>query len=229
MDLNLDTLWSGGPLQGPVGPPPALRLSELRDAIRSCDHARADEIVRLVQSDGWTESFQPLGTLLWPYAAVGQSRPEDPFAYRRVLDLRDALALTSYHSGQDEVRLESFVSAPGQVLVMTASGPGSAAVPALPDLVAPHPGTSVSTSRGDGVAWLVATGRAPAKVLPDYIDAEPAVSYGRQGAAPDGTVAAGMGFAVVVAVLADEKALGTNVRESHANQDQAITINSGGR
>src|SRR6266540_966246 len=204
VDLNLDTLWSGGPLPGPVGPPPARRLPELRDAILSGDHARADEIARAVQSDGWTESYQPLGTLLWGYAAVSRTGPDAPLGYRRMLDLRDALAVTGYDSGPGEVWLESFVSAPGEVLVMTASGPGAAALPALPDYVARHPGTSVSTSRRDGVAWLVATGRAPARVLPNYIDAEPAVSYGREVVAPDGTVDAGMGFAIVVAVLADE-------------------------
>ncbi|MET7421237.1 glycoside hydrolase family 95 protein [Dactylosporangium sp. NPDC005555] len=190
IDLNHDTFWSGGPLT-PAPPPPPV-LQELRAAIAAGDHATAEALARRLQGSAWTQSFQPIGRLEWDYASslgVG--------GYRRGLDLADAVAVTTYSSDDDPVRLTAFVSAPDDVLVVSAAGPGTLAAAVVPRLDTPHPVTAGVVDCGAGPC-LVWTGQAPAHVLPSYVDGAPAVTYGT-----------GMGFAVAAAVrhTADETRL----------------------
>jgi alpha-L-fucosidase 2 len=195
-DLNADTFWSGGPLPtDPVAEPhPARLLPGLRAAVAAGDHATADALARQLQGDAWTESFQPLGRLEWRYAD-----DQDVTGYRRHLDLAEAVAVTGYDSACGPARLTAFVSAPDGVLVATATGAGTLADTVMPRLLTPHPVTVgvIDAGAGPCTVW---TGRAPAHVLPNYVDREPAVTYAADEPAADGTVAAGMGFAVAAAV-----------------------------
>ncbi|MFG6199841.1 glycosyl hydrolase family 95 catalytic domain-containing protein [Nonomuraea sp. JJY05] len=191
-DLNLDTLWSGGPLPAEEGPAPSRLLPELREVIRKGDFLQADALARRMQGPGWTESYQPLGRLDWCYAAGSRGD-----AYGRELDLAHAIATTRYHGDSGPVELSAFVSAPANVLVASATGDGPLA---LPSFTSPHPGVHVSEFDADGARWLVATGRVPAHVVPNYVDRHPATVYADDEPGQDGTVAAGMGFAVAVAL-----------------------------
>ncbi|WP_327000240.1 glycoside hydrolase family 95 protein [Dactylosporangium sp. NBC_01737] len=195
-DLNADTLWSGGPLpSSPVdGPLPARLLPRLREAVAAGDHHTAEELARLLQGGAYTQSYQPLGRLEWCYASC-----QEVAGYARSLDLADAVAGNGYDSECGPVRLEAFMSAPDGVLVVSVTGAGSLADTVLPRLRTPHPVTTGVVDAGAGPC-LVWTGRAPAHVLPNYVEADPAVTYASDEPAGDGTVAAGMGFAVVAAV-----------------------------
>ncbi|WP_188196883.1 glycoside hydrolase family 95 protein [Nonomuraea sp. SYSU D8015] len=188
VDLNLDTVWSGGPSASETSAPAGSLLPELRRAIRERDHLRADELARSLQGSGYTQSYQPLGWLEWEYAPDRQLD-----GYIRELDLAEAIASTAY----GPVRVESFVSAPDGVLVMSVTGGDEVTLPAF---VSEHPTVEVAQREAHGVRWLVATGRAPAHVLPNYVDREPAVVYAADESGGTETVPAGMGFAVVVAV-----------------------------
>ena len=188
-DLNLDTVWSGGPK-----PPaedaegPGLLLTELRSAVAAGDHELADRLAQAMQGQGWTESYQPLGGLRWDWGPTGSASD-----YRRTLDL--ATALARVETGPDA--MESFVSAPDGVLVAAATGPGAA--PGRLAFASPHEGVEVSVFEAEGVQWLIATGRAPSRVLPNYVDDPDPVRYDPEGPDADGTVAAGMGWAVAAA------------------------------
>ncbi|MEO7121760.1 MAG: glycoside hydrolase N-terminal domain-containing protein [Lacisediminihabitans sp.] len=63
-DLNVDTVWSGGPTSEEGADDPKL-IAELRRAIACNDHDLADEMVRRIQPDQWTQSYQPVGRLAW--------------------------------------------------------------------------------------------------------------------------------------------------------------------
>ncbi|MFF5225487.1 glycoside hydrolase N-terminal domain-containing protein [Dactylosporangium sp. NPDC000521] len=193
IDLNADTFWSGGPPRDAPVPDPAA-LPRLREAIAAGDHAAAEALAGQLQGAAWTQSFQPLGRIEWDYAAA-----EDVTGYGRELHLADALAVTGYDTGGDWVRLTAFVSAPDGVLVVSATGPGSLAAAVPPRFRTPHPVTPAVVDAGAGPC-LVWTGRAPAHVLPNYVPAEPGVEYAADHCDADGTVAAGMGFAVAAAV-----------------------------
>jgi alpha-L-fucosidase 2 len=191
-DLNIDTLWSGGPGAPEPGSAGGSLRPALQEAVRAQEYERAEELARCMQSPGWTQSYQPLGSLEWAYAAATEKTTD----YVRELDLSTAVATTRY---ADIVRLDSFVSAPDGVLVAEASG-GFAASEQTITFTTPHP-VLVSDESGDnGIRWLRVSGRAPALVVPNYVESDRPVRYADDAPDADGTVAAGMGFALVVAI-----------------------------
>jgi alpha-L-fucosidase 2 len=102
------------------------------------------------------------------------------------------------------VRVESFVSHPDRVLVALASGPGVLSLnEARIGFVSPHPDTDITISEEHGTIWLVATSRVPVHVLPNYRGGDEPIRYDDGQAGEDGTVAAGMGYAVVAALHRD--------------------------
>ena len=195
-DLNADTFWSGGPLCTPpaAGAAPSAVLPELRRAVAAGEHLRAEALARSLQGNDYTQSYQPLGWLEWRY---GDHRATG--GYRRHLDLAAGEAVTEYVSASGPVRITAFASAPDGVLVLTSAGPGAGPRAITPRLHSPHPG--VAAARVADPECLVWTGRAPAHVVPNYVPGhERPVVYATDGPDADGTVAAGMGFAVAAAV-----------------------------
>lgn len=191
-DLNLDTVWSGGPLQPEAGEGPAHLVPELREAIRNRDYLKADELGGALQGERFTQSYQPLGAIELTYAGSDEAT-----SYLRRLDLAQAVASTSY----DEVRLESFVSHPDGVLVATATGQGVHDLDqARIAFACPHPDADISVTEQGGTTWLVATARVPTHVLPNYRSGDAPIQYDDSPPAIDGTVPAGMGYAVVAAL-----------------------------
>jgi alpha-L-fucosidase 2 len=190
--LNLDTVWSGGPSSDAPRAPRPGALEALRTAIAAGDHAQSDALARELQGEGWTESYQPLGRLLWRWGGHAKHS-----AYARRLDLASATARTE--SGGDV--MESYVSAPDGVLVAEVATAGPLGDIGL-DFACPHPAEVVRFDDGD-TAWLVATGRAPSTALPNYVSDPDPVRYGEDAPDADGTVPAGMGWAVVAAVTGD--------------------------
>ncbi|GAA3283752.1 glycoside hydrolase family 95 protein [Dactylosporangium vinaceum] len=197
IDLNADTFWSGGPLPPPSAPGPADLLPALRRAVATGEHARAEALAVRLQGTAWTQSYQPLGQLEWRH---GDQRAIT--GYRRHLDLAEAEAVTQYSAASGAIRLAAYASAADGVLVVTATGAGTVPAAVAPRLHSPHPGVTaariVDPVAGPCVVW---TGRAPAHVVPNYVaDRHPAVVYATDTPAADGTVEAGMGFAVATAV-----------------------------
>lgn len=192
-DLNADTLWSGGPLAPDVAPEAAAVVAELRDAIRERDFDRSERLARELQADSWSQSYQPVGALTWRYGAAD----DDPGGYERRLDLRDAVATTASSAG----RIDAFASAPDEVIVAHARDAETALEPRF---ISPHPVRNARDVDADGTAWLTVVGRAPACVAPEYADVPDPVRYGTDEPDADGAVAAGMGFAVVVATRATD-------------------------
>lgn len=205
VDINLDRFWSGGPEGKPQGPSPAHLLPKLRAAIAAGDSARADALSRQMQGKGWTQSYQPVAALRFAYGADGG----EVEGYERHLDLSRAIAQHSYSSGETSVRLRSLVSTSADVVAMIADGAGL-----LPDgqmrigWDCQHPHESRDWE-ADGVRWSLVTGRAPATVIPPYVEDPDPIRYGNDRPDVDGTVAAGMGFAALAAMtrLADGRVL----------------------
>ena len=157
IELNADTLWSGGPgprdRAGAADHLPALREAVLRDR----DYARADAIAAAHHQGPDTEAYQPLAALLLTFPGPG-----DVSDYRRVLDLDLAVHTVSFTAGGARYRRESFVSAPAGVLAvrLTADTPGALSFRA--GFTTPHPGAQVTT--GPDGAGLAIHGRVPVHV-----------------------------------------------------------------
>ena len=198
-DLNLDTVWSGGPLQPEEGEAPARLIAELRAAIARRDYLKADELGRTLQGEAFTQSYQPLGAIELTYS-------DDTVAadYTRRLDVSAATASSSYGGAAGAVKVESFVSHPDKVLVALATGSGVLSLgKARIGFHSPHPDTDITVSEEHGTTWLVATARVPAHVLPNYRPGDEPIRYDDGQPDEDGTVAAGMGYAVVAALHRD--------------------------
>ncbi|MGO4535073.1 glycosyl hydrolase family 95 catalytic domain-containing protein [Leifsonia sp. 2MCAF36] len=195
IDLNLDTLWSGGPLAQPaetrVG-----ALESVRDAVARRDFVEADARAADLQSDSWTQSYQPVGGLLWTY-----SSPDTvPQGYARVLDIDTATSSTSFEASDGPMSMSAFVSAADGVLVASVHGHAVADHASFDPTVEfdiPHP-HRIETVRDRWGTTHTVIGRAPSSVLPNYVDAPDPVLYGDDIPDADGSVSAGMGFAIVV-------------------------------
>ncbi|MEV7215557.1 glycoside hydrolase family 95 protein [Kitasatospora cineracea] len=182
VELNADTLWSGGPVPPRSGPAPVRYLAELRGAVLAGrDYARADELSAHFQGP-FGQGYQPLGALHLDFADGGEQADD----YRRSLDLDRAVHAVEYRQGGVRLRREGFLSAPAKLLVLrlTADRPGSVSFTAR--LTSPHPADT--RPAGPGTALL--TGRAPAHLAFDTPDP---LSY-----RPD----AGTGFAAALRVTA---------------------------
>ena len=187
-DLNLDTVWSGGPTVEEDADHTKL-IAGLRRAIANDDHDLADELARRLQSDQWTQSYQPVGRLSWTWgdpARVGE--------YRRSLDLNMAEARV-VHAGQE---MAAFVSAPDGVLVAETVGNPSAGSAVF---TSPHPVLREERFGSGDIEWIVAAGRAPRLVLPNYLPPSDSVMYGDEPTGPGATAPAGMGWAIAAAVV----------------------------
>ncbi|MEA5455234.1 glycoside hydrolase N-terminal domain-containing protein [Sinomonas sp. JGH33] len=187
-DLNLDTVWSGGPLrdEGDVADPAV--VDELRRAISDEDHVLADRLARRLQSSRWTQSYEPVGRLSWTWGD-----PSENGRYQRLLDLASAEARVE-NGGR---HLTAFVSAPDKVLVAETTADVGAASAVF---TSPHPVLREERFMTAGVEWVVAAGRAPAHVPPNYVTTE-TVRYGEEPVGPDAVASAGMGWAVVAAIV----------------------------
>ena len=166
-DLNIDTLWSGGPRTAHVENSQAL-LAELRAAvIERRAYVEADALAHGLQGP-FNEAYQPLGWL-----TVDVDGAAGPHNYERSLDLSGGVATVRYEVGDSLYQREAFVSVPHRAFVIhfRVIGPGTLDLEVA--LGSPHP--SVSARDDEGTLWL--EGKAPAHVVPHYWPEEPAVVY----------------------------------------------------
>ncbi|GAA4181731.1 glycosyl hydrolase family 95 catalytic domain-containing protein [Gryllotalpicola koreensis] len=188
IDLNADTLWSGGPESSSGDPVDPGLVEALRAAVSHGDDARAERLAARLQGVRFAQSYQPVGWLEWSYAGASVGD------YRRALNLATATSTTAFSTADGDVEVTAFCSHPAGVFVGEARG----AVGALElSFRSEHPNIDVRRESLDGCEWLIATGRVPARVDPNYV-ASPVehVVYAQDRPDTDGTVAAGMGFAV---------------------------------
>jgi alpha-L-fucosidase 2 len=169
LQLNDDTLWSGGPKDW-NNPKARAVLPEIRKAIFAADYVTADRLARQMMGP-FTQSYQPLGdlTLVFEHGDVGRD-------YRRELDLTTGTASLSYKAGDATFTREVFSSHPSQVLVLhlTADRPGRLTfVARLTSLL------RTATEQTDQDLRL--RGRAPAHVDPSYHDQAVPVVYDDAG------------------------------------------------
>ena len=123
LQLNEQTLWSGGPYD-PVVKGAAASLPEIRRLLFAGDIAKAHDLFgRTMMGVPYEQmKYQPLGDLLLSFS--GHDGASD---YRRELDLDQAIARVSYRVHGVGFTRETFASAVDQVIVVriTADKPGA--------------------------------------------------------------------------------------------------------
>jgi alpha-L-fucosidase 2 len=166
-DLNIDTLWSGGPRVARVENAEAL-LAALRAALlERRAYVEADSLVHGLQGP-FNEAYQPLGWL-----SVDLEGMPEVHNYERSLNLSEGVAAVRYEVGDTLYEREAFVSVPDRAFVMHLRVRGTRKLSFTVELGSPHP--SERTGDDQGTIWL--EGRAPAHVVPHYWADEPAVVY----------------------------------------------------
>ena len=186
--LNDATLWSGGPERGAVNPGAKQYLPALRKALFAEDYPEAEKLARKMQGV-WSESYLPLGDLRIHQEASGGEGD-----YRRLLDIRDAVARTGYTVGGQRYTREVFASAPDQVIVVhwvCTSGPTLKL-----KIYAESQLRFLRSDMGDGV-WAM-SGKAPAHVEPSYVDSKDPVNYA------DGDSCRGMPWAMLMKAVSKD-------------------------
>jgi alpha-L-fucosidase 2 len=120
LQLNEDTLWSGGPKDW-NNPKAKEILPEVRRLISEGKFTEADKKSKEMMGP-YNQSYMPLGDLYIKFRHGGIVR-----SYERSLDLQSALARVEYQIGDVAYSREMFASYPDQVIVirLQASRPGA--------------------------------------------------------------------------------------------------------
>ena len=120
IQLNEQTLWTGGPVDLNPNPDAVKYLQPVRDALFKDDPNNAVALLQKMQGPD-TQVYQPLGDLLLRQRIDGQVSN-----YRRQLDIGTARALTRFDVNGVHYEREVFASAPDQAIVikLSASKPG---------------------------------------------------------------------------------------------------------
>ncbi len=137
--LNESTVWSGGPgdnnKQGAAN-----YLKDARDALFRNDYRTAESIVNDHMIGPGPASFQPVGDLVITTSHSGATN------YRRELDLKTAIAKTTYTAGGVNYTREYFASYPDHVIVVHLTADKSGSVSFGATMTTPHRSNSMSNS-----------------------------------------------------------------------------------
>ena len=226
LQVNDDTLWSGGP--GSWDNPGArAALAEVRRLTLAGDYAAADKAARGLMG-AFTQSYLPLGDLWLTFEHGNLGRN-----YRRELHLGDAVAGVRYQVGDVRYTREVIASAPAGVIAVriAADRPGLVTFDARAACALRH-----AVAVEDGVIRL--RGVAPAHVEPSYYQADVPVQYGREGGVPAGQWAAGetpqphkgrrtlpgMRFELAVGVVAEGGTVSTSASGLRVEGADAATV-----
>lgn len=202
LQLNEDTLWSGGPRQGD-NPAARTALPAVREAIFAGRYVEADRLTKQMQGI-FTQSYLPLGDLWLDFDGIDAGAVT---GYRRTLSLDDAIVTTRFeHDGATFTR-EVFASAPDQAIFVRIACDQPQRVSL--NIKATSKLQYTVAASDEGVLRL--SGRAPSHVEPSYRRIDDAVHYS------DDPVQMGMAFVLHVRVMVE--GAGTVVDASAAGQE----------
>ncbi len=165
LQLNEDTLWSGGPRDWD-NPGAKAVLPAIRQAVFAGHYVEADRLSKQMMGP-FTESYQPLGD--WTIAFEHGDEGRD---YRRELDLGGALARVSYRTGDTTYTRELIASHPAGVLALRIAADRPGRLTLVSRLTSPLRSHTAGLD-----ADLRLMGRAPAHVDPSYHDQAIPVQY----------------------------------------------------
>lgn len=112
INLNEETLWTGGPVNPDPNPGAKFYIHSVRKAISEKNYELADQLSRKMQGY-FSQSYVPAGNLLLKQKLVGAVS-----SYYRDLDIETAVSTTRFTAGKITFTRECFVSAPDQVVVV---------------------------------------------------------------------------------------------------------------
>jgi len=112
INLNEESLWSGGPVNTNPNPSSANYIEPVRKALNENNYALADQLSRKMQGL-FSQSYAPVGDIV-----IKQKYEGDVKNFYRDLDLEKAISTTRFTVGGTTFKREFLVSAPDQVVVL---------------------------------------------------------------------------------------------------------------
>jgi alpha-L-fucosidase 2 len=159
IQLNEQTLWSGGPVNRNPNPEASKHLQEVRDALFAEDYAKAEKLTKQLQGL-YSEAYQPLGDLVFYQKFKGEVTN-----YYRDLNIENAISTTRFKVENTEFTREFFVSAPDQVMVIRLKSSTKGALNFTASTQSPHP--IFKTILADN--QMVIRGKTPSHSIPNYV------------------------------------------------------------
>lgn len=212
LQLNESTLYSGGPVSKSINPNAFQYVAQARKALlEEADYSKADQLTKKIQGL-FTESYLPLGDIMIRQDFKGAV----PSAYRRDLDLSNAIATTRFTVNGVEYTREIFTSAPDNILIikLSASQKGK-----LDFVVAAKSQLRYQLS-AVGSNELVVSGKAPAHVEPSY--------YNPKGRVPvvyeDATGCKGMRYQYRIRAVATGGKVNTDTNSIHVQGANEVVL-----
>ncbi|QDT00976.1 glycoside hydrolase family 95 protein [Adhaeretor mobilis] len=118
LQLNEDTLWSGGP-RSYDNPQAYQHLGKVRELLERGEYAEAEDTAqKMMGKPIYQAAYQPLGDLYLQFPPDQHSHGEEASDYRRELDLQNAVATVTYRKGDARFTRKVFASHPDQVIVI---------------------------------------------------------------------------------------------------------------
>ncbi len=209
LQLNEDTLWSGGPI---AGDNPAARpaLPAVRQAIFAGRYEEADRLAKQLQGP-FTQSYMPLGDLLLTFDGIETGSAT---GYRRALSLDSAVATTNFVSDGATHTRSVFASAPDQAIFVRIA----CDQPGRVNLRIGLTSKLRHTVEALGADTLALSGRAPSHVEPNYRISTNPVVYA------DDPTRMGMSFALHVRTLVEGGSVSADGETLLVRSANAVTL-----
>ena len=207
IQLNEDTLWSGGPKDW-NNPEAKTVLPEVRRLVLEGDYVAANDLSKKMQGP-YVQSYQPMGNLYLSFDIPADTQPD---AYYRDLDLDHALTTTRFEVAGVTYTQTVFASHPDQVIVvrLTASEAGRLSLSARLDSELRY---SVAPNEA---GTLILKGQAPAHVEPSYrFDMPDPIIYNDLE---------GMRFEVQLKALSDSGTITVDSEGLHIKETDSVTL-----
>jgi alpha-L-fucosidase 2 len=210
LQLNEATLWTGGPIYKNVNPESKNYLPLVREALFNKQYDSATALVKHMQGL-FSESYLPMADLMIEQNFGGKQ----PTAYKRSLNISDAVSSTTFTIDGVNYKREVFASASAQVIVIRISASTANKISA-----------TINTSSQIhfhnevlGNDLFALKGKAPAHADPSYFnDNKEPIIY------DDANNCRGMRFEMLVKALHKDGTITTNASGIHINNASEVIL-----
>ena len=159
IQLNEQTLWSGGPVNRNPNPNASKHLQEVRDALFAEDYVKAEKLTKQLQGL-YSDAYQPLGDLILKQKFTGEVTD-----YYRDLNIKNAISTTRFKVGCTEFTRDFFVSAPAQIMVIRLKSSVKGALNFTASTQSLHPIMKTVLDNNQ----MIIRGKTPTLSVPSYV------------------------------------------------------------
>ena len=141
LQLNEDTLWSGGP-HSYDNPEAFVHLATVRKQLERGEYSDAEATAqKMLGIHKYQQAYMPLGDLFLDFPKSGK-----PSEYRRELDLQNAVSTVTYRIGNAQFTWRVFASQPDQAIVVRLECDAPGRITFDLSMTSPHAFQSQSTA-----------------------------------------------------------------------------------